>query len=92
MLDNNDKLQLAREVFERSSLTVIVALGHVASAPEEGGVLAGVPQDLAVAPQSGGAPLGSVGGVKVGAAVVLHAFVGEGELALHLIIFAVSTI
>ena len=74
-------------------LTMIVALCHVAGAPEVGLVLCGVAQHLAgVAVHLGGAPLGPHGAVKVGAAVVLLAFVGEGELALHLIILAVSTI
>ena len=72
-------------------LTMVMALGHVTGAPEVGLVLTGVLQNLARAVHFGGAPLGPVGAVDVGAPVVLLAFVREGELALHLIIFAVST-
>ena len=71
-------------------LTMLVTLGHVTGPPKVG-LLAAVLQHLAVAVHLGGAPLGPVGAVFVGAAVVLLAFVGEGELALHLIISAVFT-
>ena len=77
-------------------LTVIVALGHVAGAPEVG-LVVGVLQNPAVAVHLGGAPLTTVGRVGVSAAVVLLyvsfiVLVGEGELALHLLIFAFCTI
>ena len=75
---------------------MIVALGHVAGAPEVG-LVVGVLQNPAVAVHLGGAPLTTVGRVDVGAAVVLlyssfSVLVGEGELPLHLLIFAVLTI
>ena len=70
---------------------MIVALGHVTGAPKVG-IVSAVAQHLSVAADLGGAPLGPVGGVGVGAAVVLLAFVGEGKLAPHLIISAVFTI
>ena len=71
---------------------MIVTNCHVAAAPEVGGFVAGIPQNPAVVVQLGGAPLTTVGRVDVGAAVVLLTFVGEGKLALHLLIFAVCTI
>ena len=71
-------------------LTVLVTFGHVTGPPKVG-LLAAVLQHLAVAIHLGGAPFRPVRAVCVGAAVVLLAFVGEGELALHLIISAVFT-
>ena len=69
---------------------MIVALRHVTVAPEVG-LVVGILQHTAVTVHLGGTPGESFGGVVVGAAVVLLAFVGEGKLALHLLAFAVLT-